>query len=87
MASVANVKNIGSTFGNDVEMLRVRYDFAADGGATGALNLFTAASDVVVTAIYAMVKTTVTSGGSATVSVGVTGTANYFVDEIGRAHV
>ena len=79
MASVAKAKTIGATFKNEKVVERVVYDFAVDGGATGALTRFTAGSAVVVTDFYAVVKTTCTSGGSATVIAGVTGDTDAFV--------
>lgn len=79
MAAVAKAKSIGNTFGNEEITERVIYDFAVDGGATGALDLFTAAADVVVTYFHAYVKTTATSGGSATLAVGITGSTSKYV--------
>lgn len=80
MSAVANAKSIGPCFKNDVQQVRVKYDFSVDGGATGALDLFTASVDVILKSFYAIVKTAATSGGSATLSVGVTGSATAFVD-------
>lgn len=78
MAAVAKAKTIGPEFRNQKVIERVVYDFSVDGGATGALDLFTAGSDIVITNAYAYVKTACTSGGSATVIWGVTGTTNAF---------
>lgn len=80
MAAVAKAKTIGPEFTNARTLERVTYDFAVDGGAVGALDLFTAGSDVVLKSFHAYVKTAATSGGSATVSIGVTGAATAFVD-------
>lgn len=79
MASLAGAKSIGPTFANEKEVLRARYDFSADAGATGALDIFTASADVVITDFHAVVKTTATSGGSATLKVGVTGDDDLFI--------
>lgn len=79
MPSVAKAKTIAPEFKNQSVVERVVYDFAVDGGATGALDLFTAGSDVVITGFHAYVKTACTSGGSATVAVGVTGSTSAFV--------
>lgn len=79
MAAVAKAKTIAPEFRNQKVIERVVYDFAVDGGATGALDLFTAGSDIVITGFHAYVKTACTSGGSATVICGVTGTTNAFM--------
>lgn len=79
MTALAGTKSIGPTFSNDTEVLRAVYDYAADGGATGALDIFTASADCVILNFYAVVKTTCTSGGSATLKVGVTGDDDVFM--------
>lgn len=78
MAAVAGAKNAGPGFTNGIEYAHVYYDFAKDGGATGALDLFTAGEDIVITHFHAKVMTTCTSGGSATLAVGVTGSTSLF---------
>lgn len=80
MPVVAQMKNIGPEFRNEKQIARVVYDFAVDGGATGAYDVFTAGSDVVITGAHAYVKTACTSGGSATVAYGITGSTTAFVD-------
>ena len=61
------------------------YDFAVDGGAAGAITLRSAAGDIIGNALpagsvvlsgYIEVDTALTSGGSATVSVGIEGAAD-----------
>jgi hypothetical protein len=79
MAAVIGTKSIGGEFRNENKLERVVYDFSVDGGATGALDLFTAGSDVVIKSFHAYVKTACTSGGSATVAVGVTGATSAFI--------
>ena len=79
MAAVAKAKNIGPVFRNELQVERVVYDFSVDAGATGALDLFTASADVVLYDFHAYVKTACTSGGSATVAVGVTGATSAFI--------
>ena len=71
---------IGPAFKNEEVVVRKMYKFSADGGALGAIDLFEAESDVVLTHFHPLVKVTCTSGGSATVSFGVTGTADLFVN-------
>ena len=79
MAALDERKYLGKTFSNAKEMVKVIYDFAVDGGATGALDIFEASSDVVITGFFSVVKTTATSGGSATLKVGVTGDDDAFM--------
>lgn len=73
MAAVAKAKSVGGQFQNEKEIVIVRYDFANDAGAQGALDLLTAVGKVIVVSFYAYVVTAVTSLGSATIKVGVTG--------------
>lgn len=70
MAAVENAATVGAGFGNQVEYVRVIYDFAKDGGNTGALDLFTAEDGLVIVHAHARVITACTSGGSATVKWG-----------------
>lgn len=78
MAAVKGAKTIGATFSNEEVVERVIYDFALDAGATGALDLFTAGADLVLTHFSFTVKTAATSGGSATLAVGITGSTSLF---------
>ena len=63
-------------FSNEKHVQEYVYDFAVDAGATGELNLETKANKseipvgAVITAVKAIVLTTCTSGGSATVAWG-----------------
>lgn len=79
MAALAKAKTIGKVFSNAVVVERVSYDFSVDGGATGALDIFTAAADLILVGFSAVVKTAATSGGSATLKVGVTGDDDAFM--------
>jgi len=78
MAALVAAKNVGPTFTQGEEVVTAYYDFSKDGGATGALDIFTAAADIVITHAHYSVATACTSGGSATVIYGVTGTTNLF---------
>lgn len=49
------------------------YDFAIDGGTAGAIDLFSLPANTIVHDCWYEVETALTSGGSATVEVGVTG--------------
>jgi len=79
MAAVAASKTLGAPFSNEKSIERVRYDFSKDGGATGALDIFIASRDIIITGFSAVVKTAATSGGSATVKAGVTADDDAFV--------
>lgn len=79
MAAIAQRKYLGKTFCNEKVIERVRYDFSVDAGATGALDLFEASNDVIITGFASVVKTAGTSGGSATLKVGITGDDDAFM--------
>lgn len=79
MAALAKRKYLGNLFGNEKEVVRVRYDFSVDAGATGALDIFEASADVIITGFASVVKTAGTSGGSATLKVGITGDDDAFM--------
>lgn len=75
MAALKNKKVVGSEFPNQAQIVRAVYDFSVDAGAVGSLDVFEASQDCAILAVYANVKTTCTSGGSATVSLGIDGSA------------
>lgn len=79
MATLVKHKSIGPAFQKEEEIVRVVYDFAADGGAMSALDIMTAASDIIITSFHAYVKTAGVSGGSATLKVGITGDDDVFM--------
>lgn len=73
-------------------LLEYEYDFAVDGGAVGAIAMRPLPSNVtlsqgdVVVGFYAKVETALTSGGSATTTLGNTADADgYLVDFFGSA--
>lgn len=72
MASVSDAKTGGAGFENRVEYHRIVYDFAVDGGGTGAKDLFTCDKQCAVVSAVTHVLTACTSGGSATVKIGTT---------------
>lgn len=80
MAALAKRKYLGQAFNNEEIIERVRYDFSVDAGAVGALDIFEASADLIITGFHAYVKTAATSGGSATLEVGVTGDTNLLVN-------
>jgi hypothetical protein len=63
------------TWGPEVESVEVIYDFSKDGGAVSSLDVLKVKDACVVRAAYMNVETTCTSGGSATVALGVSGGA------------
>lgn len=79
MAALVGYKKIGQEFKKKEEVVRVVYDFAKDGGATGALDIFEATADCLITHFSACVKTAATSGGSATLKVGITSDDDVFM--------
>jgi hypothetical protein len=65
-----------SQFTGPTEVVEIQYDFAKDGGATGALDILKVKQDMVLVDAYLKVDTTFTSGGSATLIWGTSGTTN-----------
>jgi hypothetical protein len=78
MTVLKDAKKIGPTFSNSMEIVRARYDFAVDGGALGAKDIFEADADVIITHFSLTVKDAVTSTGNLTLAVGVTGATTAF---------
>lgn len=71
---VAAHKTLGRGFSNEVQMMKLTYDFAADGGATtDTYVLGTTSGKILVLDACVHVETACTSGGSATVAIGVNG--------------
>lgn len=71
MAAVTNHQTVGNLFDGKIETFRVVYDYAVDGGATGALDLLTASTGgLLIHAAYLKVVTLCASTGSATVKWG-----------------
>lgn len=73
MAALQSFLKGGSGFGNKVEKIVLGYDFASDGGAVGSLDMMEADEDYVVTDFYIAVEDALTSGGAATLEVGIAG--------------
>lgn len=80
MAALAKKLSVGPAFSAGIEMAHVEYEFSVDAGAVGALDIFEAAEDIVITHFHSKVMTACTSGGSATLKVGITGTDNLFMN-------
>lgn len=71
---VAAHKTIGRGFTNEIQLARLTYDFASDGGATtDTYVLGTAGGKILILDACAHVETAATSGGSATVAIGIVG--------------
>jgi hypothetical protein len=62
-----------SVLGSQQEIIEIEYDFAKDGGATGALDIVKFVEPCVLMDAYLKVDTGFTSGGSATLIWGVKG--------------
>jgi len=71
MPALKNAKVVGSGFDNAVEVVRVVYDFSVDGGQVEANTLFTTDSALLVRCVGTLVETAFTSGGSATIDLGI----------------
>lgn len=56
-----------------LDMAHAVYDFAKDGGAVGVIDLFSLPANTIVHDCWCEVETALTSGGAATVEIGVTG--------------
>lgn len=74
MANAAAHKTLGALFSNELRVEKLTYDFAQDGGAVGTIDLATFSRKCLVTRAYVHVETACTSGGSATVTVGINDT-------------
>lgn len=79
MAAIAKRKYLNHEMSNEEVVLRTQYDFSVDGGALGALDIFEASADIIITGFHAVVKTAGTSGGSATLKVGITADDDLFM--------
>lgn len=73
MATVLKYKGNEYYLAKGTEHVEIEYDFANDAGATGALDLIKFKEGVVIESAYVKVNTTCTSGGAATVIIGVVG--------------
>jgi hypothetical protein len=73
MAAVTAHRTVEAPFTGEQKVVRITYDFALDGGATGVLDHFTAGDALVIKDYHCYVETAATSGGSATMIVGVIG--------------
>lgn len=72
MAALKKYREHGQ-FGEGLELVEIEYDFAKDGGATGALDIIKMSQAMVLVDAYLKVDTAFTSGGSATLIWGVKG--------------
>ena len=71
MAQLAKHKSVAAPFSKELGVVRVVYDFAEDGGALGAKDVFTAQGALVLKSFHAVVKSACTSLGSAVLDLGV----------------
>lgn len=81
MAAVKNKKVVGAEFPNGVQLVRAIYDFSVDAGAASSLDVFEASQDCVILGAYGKVLTTCTSGGAATVALGIDSDPDTLIDE------
>jgi hypothetical protein len=87
MAAVVDKKTVGAPFGNAEQMVRVTYDFAADGGDIGALELLEASGAIVITEFYVRGITVLNSAANGTtIDVGISGgDTDIFLDGVAEA--
>ena len=78
---------VGGSFDNRVELLRVRYDFAREGGAVGDYDVLEAEKDCVIQLKGIHGKTTCTSGGAAVLDLGKGDGGTEFKSDLGFASV
>lgn len=64
---------IGGTRGDRPWLVRSDYDFAADTGAQAAYTVFTITGEVLIHSIFGICEDAFTSGGAATIELGVSG--------------
>lgn len=70
MASLKAAKTVAAPFSNAVEVVRVIYDFAVEGGAVADKSVLIASGKLLVRCVGVSVETAMTSGGSATIDLG-----------------
>lgn len=74
MALAKAHKTLGELFSNEVQTVKLTYNFAQDGGAVGNVDLATFARKALVLGGVVHVETACTSGGAATVTAGINDT-------------
>lgn len=70
----------------ELKNLEYKYDFSVHGGAIGAISLGNLPDDFIVTEMYVVIDTTITSGGTPTIVIGEDGAGDadgYFADFFG----
>lgn len=70
MAALSDAKTVGAPFGNSVELVKVTYDFAVDGGAVSDIDVLVADGNLLVELYNIDVEAAATSGGAAVLDVG-----------------
>lgn len=80
MAALRGHRTVAHGFANALDIVRVEYDFARDGGGLGSKDVVTANGDVLVVAAWVGIKTACASLGAAAVKVGFTNDDDAIVD-------
>jgi hypothetical protein len=70
MAALIDAKTVGAGFPNEGKIVRVTYDFAADGGAIADYDVLTAENDCVVMHLWTMSKASITSSDAVVMDLG-----------------
>jgi hypothetical protein len=85
MAALKAALHVGPPFSNAIEVRKVTWDFAKDGGAISALDAMTMDENMVILGCFGKVITTCTSDGSALLSLGIDSDADTLIDEVAVA--
>ena len=78
MVDVNKFGKVGG-FANELQHVRLTYDFSNDAGAIGSLDLGQAAAKMLIKSAVVHVETACTSGGSAVLTMGVTANTDAFL--------
>jgi hypothetical protein len=70
---------IGGPRGYTAKLVKSDYDFAADTGAQAAYSVFTVTGEVLIHALFGICEDAFTSGGAATIELGVSGNTAVFI--------
>ena len=70
---------IGGPRGYSPKLVRSDYDFAADTGSQAAYTVFTVTGEVLIHALFGICEDAFTSGGAATIELGVSGNTAVFI--------
>lgn len=70
MAVLKDAKTVSAPFSNSMELVKVTYDFAEDGGSIADYDVIVASGSMIVGFLYAEVEAALTSSGAMVVDLG-----------------